>query len=226
MKEELAQLDKFMYRWKMKKICNNTEPEEVEQPQPIMINMGDADQPMPTANIRVIENKVLFYGDIIPQSTLELNRILLDLDVKLQNTKNVLGDEYTPILHLHINTPGGTIMDAFAIVDTIRNMKSDVYTYIDGIVASAGTLIHLVGKKRFMGQNAHLLIHQLSSGVVGTYAEIEDNYYNTTNMMKLLKDFYKKYTKIPMKKLDEILKHDLYLTPEECLQFGIIDVIL
>lgn len=217
-----------MYKWKTKnKWKNNIEVDADTSPQqPIMINMGDPEQMMPTANIRVVENKVFFYGDIVPNSMLELNRVLADLDIKLQNTRNVLGDEYTPILHLHLNTPGGSIMDAFACVDTIRTMKSDVYTYVDGLVASAGTLISLVGKKRFMGQNAHLLIHQLSGLMGGTYEEMEEYHFNSTNIMKLLKEFYKKYTKIPMKKLDEILKRDLYLTASECKDYGIVDVVL
>lgn len=217
-----------MYKWKTKNKWKNEiadEPDGSAQ-QPIMINMGDSEQMMPSANIRVIENKVLFYGDIVPASVLELNRVLTDLDIKLQNTKNVLGDEYTPILHLHLNSPGGSIMDAFAVVDTIRTMRSTVYTYVDGLVASAGTLISIVGKKRHMGQNAHLLIHQLSGLMGGTYEEMEDYHFNSTMIMKLLKEFYKKYTKIPMKKLDEILKRDLYLTATECKDYGIVDVVL
>lgn len=217
-----------MYKWKTKsKYRNSVEVEQESAPQqPIMINMTDPEGFMPTANIRVVENKIFFYGEINTGSILELNRILVDLDVKIQNTKNVLGDEYTPILHLHLNTPGGSIMDAFACVDIIRNMKSAVYTYADGLVASAGTLLYLVGKKRFIGQNAHLMIHQLSGMVGGTYEEMADYYFNTTNLMKTIKEFYKKYTKIPMKKLEEILKHDMYLTASECVQYGVSDVIL
>lgn len=217
-----------MYKWKTKNKWRNDVAVDtnISPQQPIMINMGDPEQMMPTANIRIVENKVFFYGDIMSNSILELNRVLADLDIKLQNTRNVLGDEYTPILHLHLNTQGGSIMDAFACVDAIRAMKSDVYTYVDGLVASAGTLISLVGKKRFMGQNAHLLIHQLSGLMGGTYEEMEEYHFNSTNIMKLLKEFYKKYTKIPMKKLDEILKRDLYLTASECKDYGIVDVVL
>ena len=44
--------------------------------------------------------------------------------------------------------------------------------------------------------------------------------------MKLLKQYYKEYTKIPMKKIDEILKHDLSMSAEECLGYGLVDEIL
>jgi ATP-dependent protease ClpP protease subunit len=134
--------------------------------------------------------------------------------------------DYTPIIDLHINTCGGSIPAAFAAVDIIRNLKSDVHTYVDGGVASAGTLLSVVGKKRYMGQHAQLLIHQLSSEMYGKYAEMVDTMYNCTNVMEMLKNFYKKYTKIPSKKFDEIIKKDIWLSAEECLQYGIIDEIV
>ena len=55
---------------------------------------------------------------------------------------------------------------------------------------------------------------------------MEDEIFNCTNLMKLLKDFYKKNTKIPMKKLDELLKRDIWMMADECLQNGIVDEIL
>ena len=138
----------------------------------------------------------------------------------------MLGGDFTPKIHLHVNTSGGSLFAAFAVVDTIRALKSQVYTYIDGNVASAGTLITTIGHKRLMGQHAHMLIHQLSSGVYGKFSEMEDEIFNCQNLMKLLKDFYKKTTKIPMKKLDELMRRDIWLSAEECLAYGFIDEII
>jgi ATP-dependent Clp protease protease subunit len=105
-------------------------------------------------------------------------------------------------------------------------MKSKVYTYVDGAAASAATLVLLAGEKRYMGKYSHLLIHQLSGGMYGKFNEMEDEIYNCTALMKLLKSFYKEKTKMPMKKLDEILSKDIWLNAEECQQFGIIDQII
>jgi len=178
-------------------------------------------------NVKTVgENSIYFYGDVDDDSALELNKTLIELDHKLQKLKVSLGDSYNPIIHLHINTYGGGIFSAFSTVDTIRNLKSLVYTYIDGSVASAGTLITTIGSKRYIGKHAHLPIHQLSSGVYGKFSEMEDEIYNCTNLMKLLKKFYKETTKIPMKNLDELLKRDIWMSAEECLQYGIVDEII
>ena len=193
----------------------------------VMKSLNDSDDDSDTViqGIRIINNKVLFYADVDEGSILELNRVLLQLDAKLQTIK-CLDENYDPIIHLHVNTYGGSIFAAFAAIDTIRRLKSKIYTYVDGSVASAGTLLIAVGHRRFIGQYSHLLIHQLSSGVYGKFAEIEDEFFNCSNLMKISKDFYKKYTKMPMKKLEEILKRDIWLNAQECLEYGIVDEIL
>jgi ATP-dependent Clp endopeptidase proteolytic subunit ClpP len=197
----------------------------IQLPQ-IIINSSGNEESQTPQGIRVFNNKILFYAEIDEGSVLELNRVLLEMDVKLQSVGLAFDGGYEPVIHLHINTYGGSIFAAFSTVDTIRRLKSKVYTHIDGSVASAGTLITAVGHKRYMGQHAHLLIHQLSSGVYGKFSEMEDEIFNCTNLMRLLKDFYKKNTKLPMKKLDELLKRDIWLNAEECLQYGIVDEIV
>jgi ATP-dependent Clp protease protease subunit len=191
----------------------------------IIITSANEEQTTISSGIRVINNKILFYADIDEGSILELNRVLLELDCKLQSIKS-FDDNYEPVIHLHLNTFGGVIFAAFSTVDMIRRLKSKVYTYVDGNTASAGTLISLSGSKRYMGQHAHFLIHQLSSGVYGKFSEMEDEIATCTKLMKVLKDFYKKHTKVPMKKLDELMKRDIWLDAQECLDYGIIDEIL
>lgn len=197
-----------------------------DQPIGIPIIINNTEPAMVGSAMRVIENKIFFYDDIRNDSILELNRILQEVDIKLQNTKNVLGDSFDPVIHLHIKTDGGEIYSAISTIDMLPTLKSKVYTYVDGCVASAGTLITMSGDKRFMGKNANLLIHQLSSGMYGKFSEMEDTMENCTNLMKFIKGFYKQTSKIPMKKLDELLKRDIWLTAEECLQFGMIDEII
>ena len=68
-----------------------------------------------------------------------------------------------------------------------------------------------------------MLIHQLSSSMYGKYNEIEDDMENNKHLMSTIKDIYKEYTRIPMKKLDEILSHDLWFDSKTCLRYGLVD---
>ena len=71
-----------------------------------------------------------------------------------------------------------------------------------------------------------MLIHQLSSAIWGKYSEVQDEMKNMDMMMDIVKDIYGKYTKVPMEKIDELLKHDIYWKAEECLKYGLVDEIL
>lgn len=188
---------------------------------PLVIN--NQEQQMLSSSIRTVENRIFFYEMIVDPTIVELNRLLLETDMKLQNTKTTLGDSFDPVIHLHMKTGGGEIHSAISTVDLMRTLKSKIYTYIDGSVASAGTLITVSGTKRLMGKYSNLLIHQLSGDMYGKFSEMEDTMENCTNLMKLIKSFYKQYTKIPMKKLDELLRRDLWLSADECLEYGIVD---
>lgn len=212
-------------KWTSKYKLEN--PPEEQQPQnvqiPLVINSMEQSF---GSSIRVCEDKIFFYDDIMNSSILDLNKILLEMDMKLQNTKNLFGDSFDPVIHLRMKTNGGEIYSAISTIDIIPNLKSKVYTYVDGCVASAGTLITLMGAKRYMGKHSNLLIHQLSGEMYGKFSEMEDNMENCVNMMKFIKGFYKQYTKIPMKRLDELLKRDLWLSSKECLEYGIVDEII
>ena len=71
-----------------------------------------------------------------------------------------------------------------------------------------------------------MLIHQLSSGFWGKYAEIEDEKKNCDKLMELIKSIYGEYTKVPEEKIDELLKHDLWWDAETCLEYGLVDKII
>ncbi|NBP04277.1 MAG: hypothetical protein EBU90_30140, partial [Proteobacteria bacterium] len=116
--------------------------------------------------------------------------------------------------------------DGIAILDRIRTLKCDLHTYVEGGVASAATLLTVVGKKRYIGKHSMMLIHQLSSFNSGNFQQLEDDQYNNRRLMSLIKDVYKTYTKLPMKKIDEILKHDIWFSAQECLEYGLVDEII
>jgi ATP-dependent Clp endopeptidase proteolytic subunit ClpP len=178
-----------------------------------------------SGNIKISENKIFFYSDITEQSALELNHLLHDLDQRLRTVSTTFED-YKPHIKLHINSFGGSLFAGMAVVDTIRNLKSDVYTYIDGAAASAATIISVVGKKRSIGKNSMMLIHQLSTSAYGKFSELEDDMENNKRLMQSIKNIYKQYTKVPMKKLDEILKHDIWFDATTCLEYGLVDEVL
>jgi ATP-dependent protease ClpP protease subunit len=178
-------------------------------------------------SIKALDNSINFYADINTITCSELNRLLREMDVRMQHAKISLNDpDYDPTIHLRINSYGGEIFAGLSTVDVIRSLRTKVYTYVEGAAASAATMISIAGKKRFIGKNSFMLIHQLSSVCAGTFERLEDEQSNNRRIMGLIKSLYKEYTKIPMRELDNILKHDLWFDASTCLKYGIVDQII
>ena len=176
-------------------------------------------------HIAVHENKIYYYAGVNRDSAVELNKKIGELESKSLTLGNNL-DIDPPILRLMINSGGGSITAGISSMDTILRCKVPVHTYVDGFCASAATFLSVVGSCRFMSRNSYMLIHQLSSSLWGKYSEIEDEKKNLDLMMETIKNVYSEYTKVPMKKLDEILKHDLLWDAKTCLKYGLIDEII
>tara|TARA_B100002019_G_scaffold289308_1_gene304655 strand:- start:1484 stop:2125 length:642 start_codon:yes stop_codon:yes gene_type:complete len=172
------------------------------------------------------DNIIYFYSSVDLKSNFRLNKEISSIGRQMEMVAVKLGMDVPPPLHLRINSYGGSVFAAFGSIDYIMKSKTPVYTYIDGCAASAGTIMSVCGEKRFMGENAYMLIHQLSSTHWGKYQELQDDMKNSDNLMKRIKEIYEAKTKIPKGKLDEMLKHDLWWDAKTCLRYGLVDEIL
>lgn len=180
---------------------------------------------VPSTFLEVVENRIYFYSRIETEKMLQLNRSIRKLSTDLR--RGVVNLNREPVeIHLHINSYGGEIFAGLASMDEIIKCTVPVYTIIDGCCASAGTFLSLCGRKRFINRHAYMLIHQLSSGMWGKYEECKDEIKNLDLLMIMIKQVYKEYTKIPMNKLDEILKHDLWFDAGQCEEYGLVDGII
>ena len=167
-----------------------------------------------------LDNTIYFYSPLTEESALDLEKKLLAL-----NTINIKQEKSTPI-HLHIQSFGGSLFHTLYLVDLIQKLETPVYTYVDGFSASAGTLLSVVCKKRFISKHSIMLIHQLSGGVQGKYFEMKDENDNIELLMNMILDIYINTTKLDKNKLMELLHHDLWLNAETCLKYGLVDEII
>ena len=170
------------------------------------------------------KNHVYFYSEVSRKSIFKLNVLLRDAARFVHTTSFDLNIKNIPI-YLHINSLGGSLYNSYAAVDTIKNLRVPVYSIIEGCAASAGTIISVVCDKRFISENAYMLIHQLNSSMWGKMSEIQDEYNHLNELMQQIKGLYGKYTKIPKKELTELLKHDIWLSPQKCIKYGLVDAL-
>jgi ATP-dependent Clp endopeptidase proteolytic subunit ClpP len=172
--------------------------------------------------IRVEKNHIYFYSEVDRDTIRELLEVLRDTEAYCLQMKRQMNLKKVPI-YLHINSYGGCIFSALNAIDYIEASTVPVYTIIEGSTASAGTLMSVCGRKRFIRPNAHMLIHQLSSECWGKMSELEDEFSNLKAIMTKLKSIYKDHTTIPKNELKHLLKHDLWLNSDQCLEYGLVD---
>ena len=127
---------------------------------------------------------------------------------------------------LYITSNGGYVYQVFSAIDTIRGMKIPVHTVCKGFVASAGTLLSLAGKKRFITESSYMLIHELRAGHWGKFTHLSESLENSKQLMEHIKSYYLTRTKMTSDELDEQLKKDISWNAEMCLQKGLVDEII
>lgn len=197
-----------------------------EEPEPKKTGtQQQMDKPPIPSFIELVENRIYFYSNIDRDKILQLNRHLRSKGIDLQ--REALIQEREPAnIFLHIQSYGGSVFAGMAGMDEIIKSIVPVYTVIDGCCASAATFLSVCGKKRFINRHAYMLIHQLSSFMWGKYEEFKDEMKNLDKIMVMIKKVYAEYTKIPVSKIEEILKHDLWFDADQCLKYGLVDEIV
>ena len=133
-------------------------------------------------------------------------------------------------ISLYINSPGGSITDGMAIVDTINYIKSPVTTICVGMAASMGAVLLASGAKgkRFATPNAEILIHQplISGGLSGQTTEIKIHADHMVRTREKLHKLLSERTGQSLETIERDTERDNYMTAQEALEYGLIDGIL
>jgi len=177
--------------------------------------------------LEIVDNHIYFYSEVKKSKILKLIQNIQKLNNRLlvrERSFKVQGYK----IYLHINSFGGDVFSGLAAMDSILQSEIPVVTIVDGACASAASFLSIVGKERYINPHSYMMIHQISSAMWGKYEEFKDEMKNLESLMTLIKRIYKKYTKIPKEKLNlnELLKHDIWLNAEECLEYGLVDDIV
>jgi ATP-dependent Clp protease protease subunit len=134
-------------------------------------------------------------------------------------------------IHFYINSPGGSIVDGMAIVDTMNYIKCPVSTICVGMAASMGSVLLACGEKgkRFATPNSEILIHQPLIGGGGLSGQATDIKIHADHLVKTrekMNQLLSEKTGQPIEKIWEDTERDNYMTAEEALKYGLIDGIL
>ena len=132
-------------------------------------------------------------------------------------------------IFLYINSPGGSVNDGLAIIDTMNYIKCDVNTICIGSAMSMGALILASGAKgkRYALPNSEIMIHQvlISGGLSGPATDIEIYTKNLLRNKQRLNTIISERSGQPYEKVCQDTERDNFMTAEEALEYGLIDKI-
>ena len=173
-----------------------------------------------------VNNTIYFYSGVSRPKVLKLNKALVSISNNIRIKDIISGYDSKAHIKLHINSYGGSVFAGLAAYDYIINSKVPVETVIDGCAASAATIMSVAGAHRTMHASSCMLVHQLSGVMWGKFQAMKDDMENSKMLMQKIKNIYKKHTKIPKNKLDEILSRDIWWDADQCLEYGLVDEII
>src|ERR1700694_2098359 len=129
---------------------------------------------------------------------------------------------------IYINSPGGVVTAGMAIYDTMQYIRPPVSTLCIGQAASMGSLLLAAGRKdmRFALPNARIMLHQPSGGFQGQATDIMVHAQEILNLKKRLNEIYVHHTGQLLKKIEDALERDTFLTAEGAKECGIIDKVI
>ncbi len=165
---------------------------------------------------RLLRERIVFLGE--PVTSDSANRIVAQL-LFLE------ADDPEKDIFLYINSPGGSVYDGLGIFDTMQHVKPDIHTVCVGLAASMGAFLLCAGAKGKRSSLLHsrIMIHQPLGGARGQASDIriqaDEILFIKDKLNKELSD----RTGQPIERIREDTDRDFYMSPDEAVEYGIID---
>ena len=171
---------------------------------------------------RLLKDRIIFLGEDVNTTTASL---------VIAQMLFLESEDPDKEIYFYINSPGGSVTDGLAIVDTMNYIKCPVSTFCLGLAASFGAVLLANGEKgkRFAMPNAEILIHQPLIAGGGISGQTTDIKIQAEQMIKTRERLTKILADRTGKPIEQVMKdteRDNYMTAEEALEYGLIDEIL
>ncbi len=166
----------------------------------------------------------IFIGDIYDGVGRDVEKLIWYWNT-VDNEKDIPVPERKPI-NLIVDSMGGSLLDAFTIIDAIRLSKTPVHAYVIGAAYSAGFFITISCHKRYGYKHSSYVFHEGSVGNGGTSGQFENFAAFYKKQLGQLKDLVIENTNIEEEEYDKIKRDDIWYDAYEALDKGIIDEVL
>jgi ATP-dependent protease ClpP protease subunit len=123
-------------------------------------------------------------------------------------------------IDVHINSPGGHAFDGITIYNQLDQHKGEVVTHVDGLAASAASLVFMAGDERYMADNAMLMIHNASGIAFGDSRTMATMAGELDKLDSVLARTYAKATQNDEAAIRDQMNDETWFTAEEAVADG------
>lgn len=123
-------------------------------------------------------------------------------------------------INLSINSPGGSVFDALTMFNYLRRTGAEIVVRIDGIAASAASLLAMAGDKIIMPVNSMMMVHNPWVFAMGNAEELREQADVLDKVGMAIATTYQSRTGQPIEKINELLATDSWLSAQEALAMG------
>ncbi len=142
-----------------------------------------------------------------------------------QSIKRRLQETDADTIHVHINSPGGSAFDGVAISNQLKSHNAEIIVHVDGLAASAASVIAMAGDKIIMPENTMMMIHRAATIEMGDAKVFEKTAKDLRKIDTALAASYKERFVGDKAELDQLLDDETFLTADEAVAFGLADVV-
>jgi len=172
-----------------------------------------------TGDTEATEATLYIYGDIVQYEG--WNYPDDAVPNKFRKELAALGNMET--IHVRINSNGGSVFGAYAIMNLLKANKAQIITYNDGIAASAATIIAMAGDKIVSALGSVWMVHLPSTWAWGNADELQKAIDILGTITESMVDIYHARTGIEKAELLEMLKADTWMTGSQAFEKGFVD---
>lgn len=146
-------------------------------------------------------------------------------EVSAKGFAKALGDLPKSVkrLDIHINSPGGNLFDASAIYSRLADHKSEKIVYVDGLAASAATIVAMVGHKIYIRANGAMMVHLPSGMVMGNADDMRKMAGALDTVTESMINVYAKRSGQLRNDIRDMLAAETWFSPEQAVEKGFAD---
>ncbi|MGU3441222.1 head maturation protease, ClpP-related [Bacillus cereus] len=156
---------------------------------------------------------ITIYGDI-GESWWGDSTSAVDIEKTLQATS-------AHVIHIHLNSPGGDVFEGIAIYNQLKNHPAKIIINVDGLAASAASIIAMAADELIMNTGSMLMIHEASTWTWGTKLDIRKTLNALEGIDKSIADIYMTRYQGERSEMETMIANETWFTANEAVEIGL-----